>query len=644
MTYLSKLLAKLFSVSFLISGSDYITAMILFTLITKIILLPVGIWTQMNGIKMVKMKPYLNMIKVKHFGDKDAIADETAALYKEKKYHPLLGTLPLIIQIIILIGIIDVVKIPEYAGLTAADMLVGKLNFAVYPYQAGGLYWCMPLLAGISAFILSTAQNKMNPLQAEQTRLGQMGTMALSVGISLALGAYVLVGVGAYWICSNLLAILQQFVLNIIIDPKKHIDHKMLEESRKRLAELENIGENGKKRRHDPNTAREKADYRRFFSVANKHLVFYSENNGFYKYFENIIEYLLEHSNVTIHYITSDPDDSIFEKAKLNNRIRGYYIGEKKLITLMMKMDADMVVMTMSDLENYHIKRSYVRKDIEYVYVFHYPLSTHMVLHTGALDHYDTILCVGEFQIPEIRKQEELNHLPEKKLIMCGYGQLEKLQRQYDAMQPATPEYRKILIAPSWQEDNILDSCIDALLGELLGKGNHIVVRPHPEYVKRYGRRMDAIVKRYEGYSGGDLEFELDFTSNTSIFNSDVVITDWSGTAFEFSFVTGKPAVFINTPMKVNNPDYGKLGIEPQEIALRNKVGISLDLKEITGCNDKIQQLLEHQDEYIQKNITLRDTLISNYGHSGEVGGSYILSSLQDRIETRKRGYSGKTN
>ena len=113
MTYLSKLLAKLFSVSFLISGSDYITAMILFTLITKIILLPVGIWTQMNGIKMVKMKPYLNMIKVKHFGDKDAIADETAALYKEKKYHPLLGTLPLIIQIIILIGIIDVVKIPE---------------------------------------------------------------------------------------------------------------------------------------------------------------------------------------------------------------------------------------------------------------------------------------------------------------------------------------------------------------------------------------------------------------------------------------------------------------------------------------------------------------------------------------------------
>ena len=28
----------------------------------------------------------------------------------------------------------------------------------------------------------------------------------------------------------------------------------------------------------------------------------------------------------------------------------------------MMKMDADVVVMTMPDIENYHIKRSYIRK------------------------------------------------------------------------------------------------------------------------------------------------------------------------------------------------------------------------------------------------------------------------------------------
>jgi len=36
---------------------------------------------------------------------------------------------------------------------------------------------------------------------------------------------------------------------------------------------------------------REKTDYKKFFSVANKHLVFYSEKNGFYKYSQNAIEY-----------------------------------------------------------------------------------------------------------------------------------------------------------------------------------------------------------------------------------------------------------------------------------------------------------------------------------------------------------------
>ena len=37
----------------------------------------------------------------------------------------------------------------------------------------------------------------------------------------------------------------------------------------------------------------------------------------------------------------------------------------------MMKMDADIVVMTMPDLQRYHIKRSLVKKDVEYIYIDH---------------------------------------------------------------------------------------------------------------------------------------------------------------------------------------------------------------------------------------------------------------------------------
>ena len=615
--------------------NNYIGALLLFTFITKITLLPISFWTQKNSIKMVKMQPILDQIQINFFGDKDKIADETAELYKKEKYNPFAGVIPLVIQIIILLGIIEVVKYPEYAGLTNMEMTVGQIQFYIYPYMTGGMYWYMPFLAGISALVLSLAQNRLNPLQSEQAFSGQTGTTLFSVGISLALGAFVPVGVGFYWICSNLFTVIQQLLLNQIIDPRKYIDHDELRKSREQLEVLQKIG---KEKRFSGNqyAARERTDYKRFFSVANKHIVFYSENNGFYKYFENVIEYLLEHSNLIIHYITSDPEDAIFVRAEKSSRIRGYYIGEKRLITLMMKMDADMVVMTMSDLGNYHIKRSYVRKDIEYVYMFHYPLSTHMVLHTGALDYYDTILCVGEFQFAEIRKQEEIYHLPRKKLLLCGYGQLEKLQEAYNGAAEEIHKKRKILIAPSWQEGNILDSCIDSLLTELLGRGSEIVVRPHPEYIKRYGKRMELIINRYQDYHGEDLSFELDFTTNKSIFDSDVVITDWSGTAYEFAFVTGKPPVFLDTPMKVNNPDYIRLGIEPLEISLRNQVGIRLDPKHLEGTYGKLQKLFDEQESYKKKNLELREKYIANYGRSGEAGGRYIISSLKERAQKRK--------
>ena len=72
-----------------------------------------------------------------------------------------------------------------------------------------------------------------------------------------------------------------------------------------------------------------------------------------------------------------------------------------------MKMDADVVVMTMPDIENYHIKRSYIRKDINYVYVPHGMDSLNMTMRTGSMDHYDSVLCTGKIQKEEIEKTIE---------------------------------------------------------------------------------------------------------------------------------------------------------------------------------------------------------------------------------------------
>ena len=220
----------------------------------------------------------------------------------------------------------------------------------------------------------------------------------LSVGLSLYLGFFVPAGIALYWVASNVFAIIQLYALNAVIPPKKYVDYTALEESRQELLQLENLSDKKKKLFGDAETKREKADYKRFFSIANKHIVFYSEKSGFYKYYKDLIEHLLKKTNLTIHYVTNDPNDAIFKISEEQPRIKAYYIGVKKLITLMMRIEADIVVMTTPDLDNYYIKRSLMRKDIEYIYVPHDGASMTMGFREHCFDNFDTIF-VNDFII-----------------------------------------------------------------------------------------------------------------------------------------------------------------------------------------------------------------------------------------------------
>ena len=150
------------------------------------------------------------------------------------------------------------------------------------------------------------------------------------------------------------------------------------------------------------------------------------------------------------------------------------------------------MVMTMPDLENFHIKRSYLRKDIEYIYVPHGMDSLNLTMRTGSMDHYDTVFCVGKHQREEIEKTEAAYGLPKKKLINWGYSLLDSMRADYQNLAKAeSTDRKKILIAPSWQEGNIVDSCLEQILDELKGQGYMITVRPHPQHVRHRAEFME---------------------------------------------------------------------------------------------------------------------------------------------------------
>lgn len=610
---------------------NYGLAIILFTLISKIVLLPVSIWVQKNSIKMVKMQPEMNVIKAKYFGDKDSIAEEQSKVYKKYKYNPLASIIPMVIQIILLMGLIEVIKAGMQNG--NIDMNFFGVQLSLVPAQDKGWLILSPILAGVSAWILCVCQNASNVLQAEQSKWNQYGMMILSVGLSLWLGWFVPVGVAIYWMASNLMAVAQLYILNWAINPKDYVDYEALEKSKKALEELGSIGEK-RKRFGDPNTKRERADYKRFFSVVNKHLVIYSESSGFYKYYKGIVEYILEHSNITIHYITSDPDDQIFKLSEEQPRIRAYYIGEKRLITMMMKMDADIVAMTMPDIENYHIKRSYVRKDIEYIYIPHGMDSLNLTMRTGSMDHYDTVFCVGKHQKEEIEKTEAAYELPHKTLVEWGYSLLDEMREDYQKLPKANNDVKRILIAPSWQTDNIVDSCLEEILDGLAGKGYQVIVRPHPQHVRHRAEQMEALKKKYENQP--DIEIQTDFSSNQTVFEADLMITDWSGIAYEYAYTTQKPVLFINTPMKVMNPEYKRIDTVPLNILLRDEIGCSLDLEKLNEIAERVGMLLQESDAYYEKIGAFVEEYVYNLGTSSKVGADYILEQLVKKAKEKK--------
>lgn len=612
--------------------NNYGFAIILFTLLSKIILLPVSVWVQKNSIKMVKMQPEINYMKIRLFGDKDLIAEEQAKIFKREKYNPFASVVPMILQILLLLGVIEVIK----AGIGDPEISMDffGIDLSLVPSEKGGMLIFSPVIAGVSAWLLGVAQNAANVLQMEQSKRNQYGVLIFSVALSLWLGWFVPVGVAVYWTASNLFAIVLLFALNIAINPGKYIDYEKLNDSKQKLSELEGIGKTGKNSFGSVLARRERADYKRFFSVVNKHVVFYSESSGFYKYYRGIIEYLLSRTNIIIHYITSDPDDNIFQLEKSNSRLKAYYIGEKRLITMMMKMDADIVVMTMPDLDNFHIKRSYVRDDIEYIYIPHGMDSLNLTMRTGSMNHYDTVFCVGKHQKEEIEKTEAVYDLPQKKLVEWGYGLLDDMKESYSAHSFGSRE-TTILIAPSWQPDNIVDSCLEEILDGLIHRPYQIIVRPHPQHVRQKREFINSLKMKYSNRD--NIEIQTDFSSDQTVFEADVMITDWSGIAYEYAYTTEKPVLFINTPMKVMNPEYKKIDTVPLNILLREEIGCSLNLDEMGKIPEMVDRLIKMQSFYKEHIHSFVEEYVYNPGSSAETGAGYIISSLQEKIAKRRK-------
>lgn len=349
-------------------------------------------------------------------------------------------------------------------------------------------------------------------------------------------------------------------------------------------------------------------------------IVFYAENRHYYQYFEQLVTDLLQ-KNIPVCYITSDKEDPLFAAHPEGMEV---IFVKWQLGFLFSRLRASVMIMTMPDLGNFLFKRSPFVD--EYIYMFHAAVSTHQQYRLPAFFNYDTIFCTGHYQEREIRRAEELYGKKEKKIIHYGYPLFDAIQRKAAEFDQPRGAQQNILIAPSWFEGCIFDTCIEELAGRLSALSCQVMLRSHPEYEKRRPKEFRRLKKMIRGKSTVSIDTLPAVTDR--LVSTDILITDRSGIAFEFALGKGNPVLFVDTALKQSNSEWQKLGIEPVENSLREKLGVSILPSQLDQLELKIKELEDRKNEFGAEMKKLKEVFFYNSPGSYAASVRYVMNSI----------------
>lgn len=253
--------------------NNYGLAIILFSIVIKLILFPLSIKQYKSTAAMKKIQPELTKLQKKYGNDKEKLQKEQMALYEKYGINPMAGCLPTLIQMPILFALYRVIMMPltyisgisedkvtavaEVLKLDTKTLAANQIkltemlnnsatlekvkdiipsfsqidfsflglnlsetpHFGIPKSAAEAVLWIIPILAGVTSLLSSIAMNKMSGMpQNDDSQNSQMKAMTYMMPLMSVYFCFILpAGMGIYWIINNVIAIVQQFVLNKIM-------------------------------------------------------------------------------------------------------------------------------------------------------------------------------------------------------------------------------------------------------------------------------------------------------------------------------------------------------------------------------------------------------------------------------------------
>ncbi len=190
-----------------ISGHNYAVAILILTLLVKIVTLPLNNQQIQSAKRMQAIQPEIKRVQEKYKNDKEKQNKAVMELLQENKVNPMAGCLPLIIQFPILIGIFRLLSNPAKFGILDIP------NFSSYLIPSFPLwgdllspdpYYIFPILSGISTFLYQ---------RVTMTDPNQKMMMYMMPALITYLSFKFPMGLVLYWVLNNLFSLGQHYLV-----------------------------------------------------------------------------------------------------------------------------------------------------------------------------------------------------------------------------------------------------------------------------------------------------------------------------------------------------------------------------------------------------------------------------------------------
>ena len=220
-------------------GGSYALGIIVFTLIIRLLLLPLNLFQMKSQRKMMEIQPEIEAIKAK-YPNKDRASmeqmqTEQQALMEERGVNQFAGCLPLLVQLPIMMAL--------YQAISRTEVL-RQGHFLWMNLGQKDPYFILPILAAGLTFWTTYLNMKANPVQNPATKYPMYLMSLMIFFISMSLPS----AVSLYWVVGNIVSVVTTLVFN---NPYTIIQEReaKLQAERERERELRKALKKAKKRR-----------------------------------------------------------------------------------------------------------------------------------------------------------------------------------------------------------------------------------------------------------------------------------------------------------------------------------------------------------------------------------------------------------